>query len=154
LSGNQINFENKIEKIIKHRIKTQKKISKPKMNVIRHKSPMQCPEGKYFNTLTRRCKKITKVKECPEGKEINPKSGRCVNTKNIVSRDCPEGKEINPKTGRCVNSKNIVSRDCPEGKEINYKTGRCITMKNKWKVAHPNTGRPIKINDYMKGLKI
>jgi hypothetical protein len=28
-----------------------------------------------------------------------------------------------------------------------------VTMKNKWKVAHPNTGILIKINDYMKGLK-
>ena len=53
-----------------------------------------CPAGKEFNPLTKRC-----VKVCATGKVRNP-AFRCVKDKSV--NVCPVGKELNPRTRRCV----------------------------------------------------
>jgi len=95
-----------------------------------------CPTGKEFNPLTKRC-----VKVCVQGKVRNP-SFRCVKDKIVTSKVCPTGKEINPTTKRCVKTcksgqvrnasfkcvkdKIITKKVCPVGKEINPTTKRCV----------------------------
>ena len=55
-----------------------------------------CPAGKEFNPLTKRC-----VKTCKSSQVRNP-NFRCVKAKLINEKVCPTGKEINPTTKRCV----------------------------------------------------
>lgn len=59
-----------------------------------------CPEGKEFNPLTKRC-----IKVCKPRYVRNP-SFKCVRNKTppqtIRNKECPAGKELNPKTKRCV----------------------------------------------------
>ena len=79
-----------------------------------------CPVGKEFNPLTKRC-----VKVCAPGKVRNP-DFRCVKEKIIIDKVCPDGKEFNPTTKRCVKVKNITDKGCPDGKEVNPATKRCV----------------------------
>jgi serine/threonine protein kinase len=97
---------------------------------------LDCPAGKEFNPLTKRC-----VKVCGQGKVRNP-SFRCVKAKLISEKGCPAGKEINPTTKRCVKTcksgqvrnasfkcvkeKIITNKVCPAGKELNPTTKRCV----------------------------
>ena len=55
-----------------------------------------CPAGKEFNPLTKRC-----VKVCATGKVRNP-AFRCVKDRPINERVCSDGKELNTRTRRCV----------------------------------------------------
>lgn len=55
-----------------------------------------CPVGKEFNPLSKRC-----VKVCAPGKVRNP-NFRCVKDRPLKVKVCPDGKEINPRTRRCV----------------------------------------------------
>ena len=55
-----------------------------------------CPAGKEFNPLTKRCMNV-----CAPGKVRNP-NFRCVKDKIITSKVCRDGKEFNPTTKRCV----------------------------------------------------
>ena len=61
-----------------------------------------CPEGKEYNPLTKRC-----IKVCKPRYVRNP-SFKCVRNKTppqtLKKKDCPAGKELNPKTKRCVNA--------------------------------------------------
>jgi serine/threonine protein kinase len=57
---------------------------------------LDCPAGKEFNPLTKRC-----VKVCGQGKVRNP-SFRCVKDKIVTSKVCRDGKVFNPTTKRCV----------------------------------------------------
>ena len=95
-----------------------------------------CPAGKEFNPLTKRC-----VKVCESGKVRNP-NFRCVKAKLISEKVCPAGKELNTHTRRCVKTcksgqvrntsfkcvkdKIITSKVCPAGKEFNPTTKRCV----------------------------
>lgn len=81
-----------------------------------------CPAGKEFNPLTKRC-----VKVCRPGKVRNP-NFRCVKDRLINSKVkvCPDGKELNPRTRRCVKSRAATSKVCPGGKELNPRTRRCV----------------------------
>ena len=79
-----------------------------------------CPVGKEFNPLTKRC-----VKVCAPGKVRNP-DFRCVKDKIIIDKVCPDGKEFNPTTKRCVKVKNITDKGCSDGKEVNPATKRCV----------------------------
>jgi hypothetical protein len=55
-----------------------------------------CPVGKEFNPLTKRC-----INVCAPGKVRNP-NFRCVKDRPLKSKVCPDGKEFNPTTKRCV----------------------------------------------------
>jgi len=102
-----------------------------------------CPAGKEFNPLTKRC-----VKVCGPGRVRNP-NFRCVKDRPLNERVCPVGKELNPTTKRCVKTcksglirnsafkcikdksvkvkdKSIKVKVCPAGKELNPRTGRCV----------------------------
>ncbi|MDO5481277.1 MAG: hypothetical protein Q4F60_02960, partial [Candidatus Saccharibacteria bacterium] len=65
----------------------------------------ECPEGKYRNPLTGRCKsyETAKTTTCPEGKYKNPLTGRCKSYETNVptATPCKEGYERNPETNRC-----------------------------------------------------
>ena len=65
----------------------------------------ECPVGKEFNPLTKRC-----VNVCKPGKVRNP-DFKClkpvappVDNDGVELRSCPVGKEFNPRTRRCVNA--------------------------------------------------
>jgi serine/threonine protein kinase len=95
-----------------------------------------CPAGKEFNPLTKRC-----VKVCATGKVRNP-TFRCVKDRLLNERACSDGKELNPTTKRCVKTcksgrirnsafkcvkdKSIKVKVCPVGKELNPRTRRCV----------------------------
>ena len=81
-----------------------------------------CPAGKEFNPLTKRC-----VKVCGPGRVRNP-NFRCVKDRPITSKVkvCPDGKVLNPRTKRCVKGKMSSFKGCPVGKELNPRTRRCV----------------------------
>lgn len=95
-----------------------------------------CPEGKFRNPDTNRCKNITAVASsllpCAAGSVRNPETNRCRKVTAVLGsstlKPCKEGQERNPATNRC---RNIVSaaetsaKPCPEGQERNPETNRC-----------------------------
>lgn len=104
-----------------------------------------CPAGKEFNPLTKRCVNVcgpgrvrtpnfrcvkdrpitSKVKVCPAGKELNQTTKRCVKTcKSGLIRN-PSFKCIKDNTIR-VKDKSIKVKACAGGKELNPRTGRCV----------------------------
>jgi serine/threonine protein kinase len=64
----------------------------------------ECPDGKEYNPVTKRC-----VKVCKPGYVRNPDL-KCVRdkTRKIKYKTCPSGKQFNPLTNRCV-------KDCKSG---------------------------------------
>jgi hypothetical protein len=101
-----------------------------------------CPAGKEFNPLTKRCVNI-----CKPGYARNP-AAKCVRDKPVSNpiKDCPDGKELNPHAKRCVNvcrpgsvrnssfrcvrdkSHSKTRKGCPAGKEMNPTTKRCVNL--------------------------
>jgi len=79
-----------------------------------------CPAGKEFNPLTKRC-----VKVCGPGRVRNP-NFRCVKDRPLKVKVCPDGKVLNPRTRRCVKGKMSSVKGCPVGKELNPRTRRCV----------------------------
>jgi hypothetical protein len=102
-----------------------------------------CPAGKEFNPLTKRC-----VKVCGPGRVRNP-NFRCVKDRPLNERVCSDGKELNTLTRRCVKvcglgsirnsafkcvkdktirvkDKSVRVKVCPGGKELNPRTRRCV----------------------------
>ncbi|MBQ3275410.1 hypothetical protein IJH46_03260 [Candidatus Saccharibacteria bacterium] len=74
-----------------------------------------CPVGKVINLETGNCVNETTLSTtlaaCPEGKYRNPLTGRCksyATTTSATLKPCAEGYERNPATGRC---KKIVTND-------------------------------------------
>lgn len=66
-----------------------------------------CPEGKFRNPETNRCKNIVttaSLTPCRAGQERNPDTNRC---RKVASAStfaaCKEGQERNPETNRCRN---------------------------------------------------
>lgn len=93
-----------------------------------------CPEGKYRNPETGRCRTIEEavnaLAECDEGYERNPTTNRCrkVATATTASlTPCGEGQERNPATNRCRSIATAVAEllPCDEGYERNPATNRC-----------------------------
>ena len=72
-----------------------------------------CPEGKYLNPLTGRCKKIITptVKICEDGYYLNLLTGRCNKNKTIT--ECEDGYERNPDTGRCRKIRTTTAQEYP-----------------------------------------
>jgi serine/threonine protein kinase len=78
-----------------------------------------CPAGKEFNPLTKRC-----VKVCGPGRVRNP-NFRCVKAKLINEKVCPAGKEFNPTTKRCV-------KTCKSG-QVRNASFKCVRETRKAK---------------------
>ncbi len=72
-------------------------------------SPTPCPEGKYRNPLTGRCRNIESdasvLVSCDEGHYRNPETGRCrnISTASTELSPCKEGQERSLETNRCRN---------------------------------------------------
>ena len=70
-----------------------------------------CEEGKIINEATGNCVKVTSLQSaaatlapCPEGKYRNPLTNRCKNietTSSSTLKECAAGYERNPETNRC-----------------------------------------------------
>lgn len=95
-----------------------------------------CPEGKYRNPETNRCKSIESstnvLKPCSEGQVRNPATNRC---KSIVAEltsytPCKSGQVRNPQTNRCksVSSTNSRLTPCKPNQKRNPATNRCRSV--------------------------
>lgn len=92
-----------------------------------------CPEGKYRNPDTNRCRNIvdtaSSLLPCPAGKIRNPLTNRCRNVTSSGSQltPCKTGQERNPATNRCRNIAVTGSQltPCQAGYERNPDTNRC-----------------------------
>lgn len=94
----------------------------------------ECPEGKYRNPDTGRCRTIEEavnaLAACEEGYERNPVTNRCrrmVTTAVATLTPCLEGQERNPATNRCRSIASAVAElmPCDEGYERNPASNRC-----------------------------
>lgn len=100
-----------------------------------------CPEGKYRNPLTNRCRNIeadaSVLATCAEDEYRNPDTNRC--RKAVLAAatitPCQEGYERNPDTNRCrkIANESTAPKPCDPGQERNPDTGRCrkITVSSK-----------------------
>ncbi len=92
-----------------------------------------CPEGKYRNPETNRCRNIAtlvaELSPCAEGQERNPATNRCRSVISSVSSlvPCKAGQERNPETNRCrsISGSSNELVPCAEGQERNPETNRC-----------------------------
>lgn len=95
--------------------------------------PAPCPEGKYRNPDTNRCRNleevITDLVPCQEGYERNALTNRCrkIASTGTSLTPCKEGQERNPATNRCRSIASAVAEllPCDEGYERNPATNRC-----------------------------
>lgn len=94
----------------------------------------ECPDGKYRNPETNRCRTIEEavnaLAACPEGQYRNPDTNRCKATATAAAASltpCKEGQERNPATNRCRSIASAVAEliPCDEGYERNPATNRC-----------------------------
>ncbi len=92
-----------------------------------------CPEGKFRNPETNRCKNVAETASsllpCGSGEVRNPETNRC---RKIVSTTssltpCKPDQERNPETNRCrqIASASTSTVPCQEGYERNPDTNRC-----------------------------
>ena len=101
-----------------------------------------CPEGKFLNPKTNRCKNLQDISETSTGKTIttyDPETGE-----GTTVKICNEGYYLNAETNRCnkakdENSTSSVIKTCPEGKVLNPETNRC-------KKAKENDGEDYKLD--------
>lgn len=92
-----------------------------------------CPEGKYRNPDTNRCKNVdsmdTSLAVCDAGQIRNPDTNRCKKIASTASTltPCSPGQERNPDTNRCRKISSITSslKPCESGYERNPDTNRC-----------------------------
>jgi hypothetical protein len=92
-----------------------------------------CPEGKYRNPDTNRCKSIDSsdngLAPCADGQERNAETNRCrsLNLAETSPVPCKEGYERNTETNRCRKMEVIDStlKVCDLGEERNPETNRC-----------------------------
>ncbi|MCA9342726.1 hypothetical protein KC950_01785, partial [Candidatus Saccharibacteria bacterium] len=91
-----------------------------------------CPEGKYRNPATNRCKTIETdegLKPCAPDQYRNPETNRCKKKADTVTalKPCDLGQYRNPETNRCrkISSDGSDLKPCDEGEERNAETNRC-----------------------------
>lgn len=94
--------------------------------------PTPCPEGKYRNPETNRCKAIeaeSGLKPCAADQVRNTETNRC---RSIFASDsgltlCKPGQTRSPETNRCRNSATLASalKPCSPKQERNIETNRC-----------------------------
>lgn len=117
-----------------------------------------CPEGKFLNPKTNRCKNIHTISETSTGKTIttyDPETGEATTIKI-----CNEGYYLNEETNRCnkvkesdessstsskssnpsSSSSSSSTKTCPEGKFLNPQTNRC---KNIQTISESTTGKTV-----------
>lgn len=90
-----------------------------------------CPEGKFRNPETNRCKTIetavSVLSPCDEDEYRNPETNRCrkitASTSSLVP--CKVGQERNPETNRCRSITSSTLVPCSAGQERNPETNRC-----------------------------
>lgn len=101
-----------------------------------------CPEGKYRNPETNRCKTIETeegLKPCEPGQIRNPETNRCKKAAETLTslKPCDADQERNPETNRCRKiAAEATLAACKEGQERNPETNRCR------KVAAATTSSP------------
>ena len=99
-----------------------------------------CPAGKEFNPLTKRC-----VNVCAPRKVRNP-DFKCVRDKIVAPepkvKTCPDGKEVNPATKRCV-------KTCKVGqvRNVDFKCIRDATARKTRKVKIQTKQKSIKADN-------
>jgi hypothetical protein len=91
-----------------------------------------CPQGKYRNPETNRCRNIedaiATLAACAEGQERNSITNRCRSTiiASASLTPCDPGQERNPATNRCRSvSASPGLTPCPTGQTRNSETNRC-----------------------------
>jgi hypothetical protein len=92
-----------------------------------------CPEGKFRNPETNRCKNIaataSELAPCAADQERNPDTGRCRKLASLASSltPCQPGQERNPDTNRCrkITTAEDALKPCQAGYERNIETNRC-----------------------------
>jgi hypothetical protein len=96
-------------------------------------APVPCPEGKYRNPLTNRCRNIeadaSVLSSCADDEYRSPDTNRCRKTVLAAATitPCQEGYERNPDTNRCrkIANESTAPKPCDPGQERNPDTGRC-----------------------------
>jgi hypothetical protein len=102
-------------------------------NIITPPPVQGCPDGKYLNPETNRCRSLedtlSALATCDEGSERNPTTNRCrkVTTTTSTQTPCKEGQVRNPETNRCRSIASEVADliPCNDGYERNPATNRC-----------------------------
>lgn len=94
--------------------------------------PAPCPEGKYRNPETSRCRNLitsATYAPCKSGQQRNPTTNRCRSIVTAVATltPCKSGQERNPQTNRCrsVAGASTELAACREGYKRNLTTNRC-----------------------------
>ena len=114
-----------------------------------------CPEGKYLNPDTGRCRSVEEavsaLATCEEGYERNPTTNRCrkISSGSTTSlTPCSEGQERNPSTNRCRSIASAVAEliPCDEGYERNPATNRCRKMQADGIPPAPFAVQPVSAN--------
>jgi len=105
-------------------------ISEVVVGVSKTSSIAPCPEGKYRNPETNRCKSYatTNLKSCSAGQVRNPETNRCrklTATALTSLKPCSAGQVRNPATNRCKKIAASTLKPCKEGQERNPETNRC-----------------------------
>lgn len=103
-------------------------------NVITPLSTVSCPDGKYLNPDTNRCRTLEEtlntLTACEEGSERNTTTNRCrkvtASTLNTLT-PCKEDQVRSPDTNRCRAATNDAAEltPCTAGSERNPETNRC-----------------------------
>lgn len=95
-------------------------------------SPTPCPEGKYRNPLTGRCRTIESdasvLATCDGDQYRNPETGRCRKlTTPVSTAPCKEGQYRSEETNRCrtIAAASAALAACKDGQERNPETNRC-----------------------------
>lgn len=95
-------------------------------------TPKSCPEGKYLNPLTNRCKAIPEPpqpKTCAPGYYLNANTKRCLKIREPKAPvPCKEGYVRSPETKRCRKINSSQTKEltpCKEGYIRNPETKRC-----------------------------
>lgn len=118
-----------------------------------------CPEGKFLNPKTNRCKNIQTISEGTTGKTITTYD--TTTGEATTMKICNDGYYLNTETNRCnkvkdtttsstskssssSSSSSTTTKTCPEGKFLNPKTNRC---KNIQTVSESTTGKTVTTYD-------
>ncbi|MGB4762424.1 MAG: hypothetical protein WBP12_03665 [Candidatus Saccharimonas sp.] len=103
-------------------------------NIVTPPAEVPCPDGKYRNPETNRCRTIedtlNALTACEEGYERNPLTNRCRKIGGSATASltpCKEGQVRNPETNRCRSIASEVADliPCNDGYERNPATNRC-----------------------------
>lgn len=104
--------------------------------VTKEKTLEPCPQGKYRNPETNRCKAMVSEDDndsltpCKPGQERNSETNRCRSIGSVLAAGltpCQPGQERNPATNRCrkVGDEQDGLKPCQAGYERNPETNRC-----------------------------